>query len=176
MALITSTTISWRSGEDTHYENAGSEESHQLKLNYSVTGPLEIGVHFLGSTCTKSSAISYNGKKVNFSYLSYQLHFISVERVLSRASFISTNTTLIVQSRDCIDSPENYTLVVTFTNNLTESLNVSFNAFIVCDVGDVIKLMADTVYIISVVLVETTSDTVIDEMNMTIKTLPEPGS
>ena len=115
-------------------------------------------------------------RKLHFPFCLISFIFISVERVLSRISFISTNTTLIVQSRDCIDSPENYTLVVTFTNNLTESLNISFNAFIVCDVGDVIKLMADTVYIISVVLVETTSDTVIDEMNMTIKTLPEPGS
>ena len=41
--------------------------------------------------------------------------------------------------------------------------------------GDAIELVPDTAYAISVALVETTSDEVIDKMNMTIKTPPEPG-
>ena len=89
---------------------------------------------------------------------------------------ISLNTSLIIESRDCIASPENYTLVVTFTNTHTElrqSVNISFKSTVEHDVGDM--LMADTVYLIIVVLVETTSDTVIDEMNTTIRTPPEPG-
>ena len=89
---------------------------------------------------------------------------------------ISLNTSLIIESRDCIASPENYTLVVSFTNtdtDLQQSVNISFNSTVVHDVGDM--LMPDTEYLIIVVLVETTSDTVIDEMNTTIRTPPQPG-
>ena len=107
--------------------------------------------------------------------LSNFLKFFSVEGVISRISFDSTNKTLFIQSRDCIASPENYTLVVTFTNNHSESLNISFNSSIVHYVGDEIELVPDTAYVIDVALVETTSDEVIDKINMTIKTPPEPG-
>lgn len=41
--------------------------------------------------------------------------------------------------------------------------------------GDEIELVPDTVYVISIALVETTSDVVIDEINTIIKTLPETG-
>ena len=90
---------------------------------------------------------------------------------------ISLNTSLIIESRDCIASPENYTLVVSFTNtdtDLQQPVNISFNSTVVHDVGG-IMLMADNVYLIIVVLVETTSDIVIDEMNTTIRTPPQPG-
>ena len=89
---------------------------------------------------------------------------------------ISLNMCLIIESRDCIASPENYTLVVSFTNTDTgrqQSVNIPFNSTVVHDVGDM--LMADTVYLMIVVLVETTSDTVIDEMNTTIRTPPQSG-
>jgi hypothetical protein len=74
LVLHISTTISWSSGEDIHYENTSSEESHQLKLKYSVTGPLEFGVIFSTSTCTKTSVIEYNGKIVYILLLCFS-HF-----------------------------------------------------------------------------------------------------
>ena len=68
------TTISWHSGEDIHYENATSEESHQLKLKYSLTGLLEIGVNFFGSTIMKASVISYTGKNMNL----FSIYFLNI--------------------------------------------------------------------------------------------------
>ena len=59
------TVISWHevlSSESVHYENASSEDFHQLKLDYSVTGLLEIGVIFMSDSCTKSSLTQYTGK------------------------------------------------------------------------------------------------------------------
>ena len=59
------TAISWRgllSGEDIHFENASSDDIHQLKLDYSVTGPLEVGVMFISDSCTKSSLTQYIGR------------------------------------------------------------------------------------------------------------------
>ena len=104
---------------------------------------------------------------------SLHISWHSVKGVLTD---ISLNTSLIIESRDCIASPEDYTLVVSFNNtdtDLQQSVNISFNSTVVHDVGDM--LMEDTVYLIIVVLVETTSNTVIDEMNTTIRTPPQPG-
>ena len=66
MTSIEVTTISWhrvQSSEDIHYENASTEEFHQLNLNYSVSGQLEIAVTFSGA-CEKTSAIEYTGEPV----------------------------------------------------------------------------------------------------------------
>jgi hypothetical protein len=151
-------TVTWhrvQDSEDKYSEKAGSKNYHQLYINHSVTGMLDIDITYSNGVCEKSNATKYN-----------------VEGVLTS---ISLNTSLIIESRDCIASPENYTLVVSFTNtdtDLQQSVNISFNSTVVHDVGDM--LMADTVYLIIVVLVETTSDTVIDEMNTTIRTPPQP--
>ena len=61
---IEETTISWhrvQSSEDIHYESVSTEEFHQLNLNYSATGTLEVAVTFSGA-CEKTSAIEYNGE------------------------------------------------------------------------------------------------------------------
>ena len=98
--------------------------------------------------------------------------FSTARGVLTSVSV--SGTTLIIQSRDCIASPENYMIVATFTDTSTELVNVSFNSTIEHDVGD--DVMPDTQYSITVVLVETTSNTVIDERTSFITPSgPEPG-
>ena len=85
-----------------------------------------------------------------------------------------SGTTLIIQSRDCIASPENYRIVATFTDTSNELVNVSFNSTIEHDVGD--EVIPDAQYSITVILLETTSNTVIDE-RVTIFTTPfQPSS
>ena len=176
MMSIEETTISWhrvQSSEDIHYESVSTEEFHQLNLNYSVTGPLEIAVTFSGAR-EKTSTIEYTGELCLY-FLCGTLREIAstaVEGVLTNISFSSANRTLIILSRDCIASPENYTLVVTFISTQDKSVTVPFNSTVVLDVGDV--LIPNTMYYISVELVETTSGVVIDEMNTTV-TIQEPG-
>ena len=70
---------------------------------------------------------------------------------------------LFIESRDCIASPENYRIVVTSTDTpSTELVNVSFSPTIEHDVGDVVR--PNTQYTITVVLVETTSNTIVEEI------------
>ena len=120
---------------------------------------------------------------ITYTFLAY--HFLllpySVEGVLTNVSFNSTDTTLVIVSRDCIPSPEDYTLVVTFINTLNQleqapqviSLNFSSTVTVVLDMEE--ELTPDTLYNVSVEIVETTSGIVIDEMNTTIRTPQEPG-
>ena len=75
------------------------------------------------------------------------------------------STVLSIESRDCITSPENYSIVVTINDTDTKLLNVTFNSNIQYDVGD--QLMPNIQYIIRTVIIEMTSSTVIDE-NITI--------
>ena len=104
-----------------------------------------------------------------------------MEGVLINVSFNSTDTTLVIVSRDCISSPEDYTLVVTFINTLNQleqvpyviSLNFSSTVTVVLDMEE--ELTPDTLYNVSVEIVETTSGIVIDEMNTTIRTPHEPS-
>ena len=117
--------VSWhrvQSSEDIHYESVSTDEFHQLNLNYSVTGPLEIAVTFSGA-CEKTSAIEYTGACFYVVFLvcySIQISSIAVEGVLTNVSFSSANRTLIILSRDCIASPENYTLVYSYLHQHTE--------------------------------------------------------
>jgi hypothetical protein len=146
------TTISWRgvhSSGARHYERGSSEDSHLLTLDYSETGPLEITVTFSSHVCSKSTVTHY-----------------LVEGVLKSVSLNST--TLVIESRDCIASPENYRIVATSTEPLpvTELVNVSFSPVIEHDVGDVV--MPNTQYSIRVVVVHTSSGTIINERNTTI--------
>ena len=58
-------TISWRRVHDSgdeYYENVGSKEYHQLLVNHSMTGLLEITVTFSSSVCEKSSSVEYTGE------------------------------------------------------------------------------------------------------------------
>ena len=108
-------------------------------------------------------------------------YFHSVEGVLTNVLFNSTDTTLVIVSRDCIPSPEDYTLVVTFISTLNQleqvphviSLNFSSTLTVVLDMEE--ELTPDTLYNVSVEIVETTSGIVIDEMNTAIRTPQEPG-
>ena len=84
-----------------------------------------------------------------------------------------SGTTLIIQSRDCIASPENYRIIATFTDTSNELVNVPFNSTIEHDVGD--EMIPDAQYSITVILLETTSNTVIDERK-TIFTAPSQPS
>ena len=78
---------------------------------------------------------------------------------------MNSTSFLIIESRDCIASPENYSIVVTINVTDTKLLNVTFNSNIQYDVGD--QLMPNIHYIIRTVIIEMTSSTVIDE-NITI--------
>ena len=98
--------------------------------------------------------------------------FSTARGVLTSVSV--SGTTLIIQSRDCIASPENYRIVATFTDTSTELVNVFFTSIIEHDVGD--EVMPDTQYSITVVLVETTSNTVIDERTTSFTTPSQPPS
>ena len=83
-------------------------------------------------------------------------------------------TTLIIESRDCIGSGEEYRIVATFTNTSTELVNVPFTSIIEHDLGD--RVMDNTEYSITVRVVDMTSATVIDERTVTFTTPPpEPG-
>ena len=106
--------IVW-SNKDFRYD--GIDESYLLILNYSVTGLLEISVTFSSHVCSKTviSCVS----------LSLMVTFCTARAVLTGVSV--NGTTLIIQSRDCIASPENYRIIATFTNTSTELVNVSFN-------------------------------------------------
>ena len=107
--------------------------------------------------------------------------FHSVEGVLTNVSFNSTDTTLVIVSRDCIPSPEDYALVVTFINTCNQLeqvphvilLNFGSTVTVVLNMEE--ELTPDTLYNVSVEIVETTSGIVIDEMNTTIRTPQEPG-
>ena len=104
-----------------------------------------------------------------------------MKSVLTNVSFSSTDSTLVILSRDCIFSPEDYTLVVTFINTLDKLEQVphvisSSTVTVVLDMEE--ELTPDTLYNVSVEIVETTSGIVIDEMNTTIaiRTPQEQGN
>ena len=161
------TTISWsgvHSSGATHYERG---DSHLLTLDYSETGPVEIAVTFSSAVCNKTTVTHYLGKTVFLSCgVCHSLHIYSaVEGVLTSASLRSR--TLVIESRDCIASPENYRIVVTSTDTpSTELVNISFSPTIEHDVGDVVR--PNTQYTIRVQIVETSSDVIIDEMSTAI--------
>ena len=104
-----------------------------------------------------------------------------MEGVLTNVSFSSTDKTLVILSRDCIPSPEDYTLVVTFINTLDKleqvphviSLNFSSTVTVILDMEEELTTTDTNV---SVEIVETTSGIVIDEMNTTIRTPQEQGN
>ena len=75
---------------------------------------------------------------------------------------------LVIESRDCIARPENYSVIVTSMTDmtLTQLVNVTFNQTIEHDVGGLVEPASQ--YTIRVELVETTSGVVIDERNYTI--------
>ena len=155
------------SGGTSHYERASSEDYHLLTLDYSETGPVEIAVTFSSAVCNKTTVTHYLGKTVFLSCgVCHSLHIYSaVERVLTSVSLRSR--TLVIESRDCIASPENYRIVVTSTDTpSTELVNVSFSPTIEHDVGDVVR--PNTQYTIRVQIVETTSGAVIDHNTTTI--------
>ena len=90
-----------------------------------------------------------------FDYFFYIVSSILISVELNSTSF------LIIESRDCIASPENYSIVVIINDTDTKLLNVTFNSNIQYDVGD--QLMPNIQYIIRTVIIERTSSTVIDE-------------
>ena len=169
------TTISWHGNSGaTHYERGSSEDSHLLTLDYSENGPVEIAVTFSSAVCNKTTVIHYLGKTVFLSCgVCHSLHIYSaVEGVLTSVSLRSR--TLVIESRDCIASPENYRIVVTSTDTpFTELVNVSFSPTIEHDVGDVVR--PNTQYTITVVLVETTSNTIVEERNEVIAFMVPPS-
>ena len=80
---------------------------------------------------------------------------------------MNSTSFLIIESRDCIDNPDNYDIVVTDNDTDDEILNVSFNSIIQYDVSD--QLEPNIQYTIRTVIIEMTSSTIIDE-NITIIT------
>ena len=90
----------------------------------------------------------------------YSLHIYSpVEGVLT--SVYLRSRTLVIESRDCIGDRENYRIIIATPTTL---VNVSFNATVEYDLGDIVSSGTE----ITVQLVETTSNTIIDEMTYTI--------
>ena len=156
------TIISWHgvhSSGATHYERGSSEDSHLLALDYSETGQVEIAVTFSSAVCNKTTVTHYLGKTVFLSCgVCHSLHIYSaVEGVLTSVSLRSR--TLVIESRDCIASPENYTLIIMATP--TSSVNVSFNTTVEYDL--LVNLST-----IRIMLVEEVSGATIDEKNYTI--------
>ncbi|CAI8053492.1 hypothetical protein GBAR_LOCUS29246 [Geodia barretti] len=139
------TTISWRgvhSSGARHYERGSSEDSHLLTLDYSETGPVEIAVTFSSAVCNKTTVTHY-----------------LVEGVLT--SVYLRSRTLVIESRDCVGDRENYRIIIATPTTLVK---VSFNATVEYDLGDIVSSGTE----ITVQLVETTSNTIIDEMTYTI--------
>ena len=175
------TTISWHGVNNSEIiERGSSEDSHLLTLDYSETGPVEIAVTFSSAVCNKTTVTHYLGKTVFLSCgVCHSLHIYSaVEGVLTSVSLRSR--TLVIVSRDCIASPENYRIVITSTDTpSTELVNVSFSPTIEHDVGDVVR--PNTQYTIRVEIVEITSGAVIDERTTSVMyiastvTSSEPG-
>ena len=142
-----------------------------------MTGPLEFAVTFSSDVCNKTSVTQYHGKTVVWSFLCATLSSFphcncAVEGVLTSVSVSST--TLIIESRDCIGSGEEYRIVATFTNTSTELVNVPFTSIIEHNLGD--RVMDNTEYSITVRVVDMTSGTVIDERRVMFTTPSEPPS
>ena len=58
-------TVSWcrvQESEDKYSEKASSKEYHQLHINHSVTGMLDIDITYSNGVCEKSNATKYNGE------------------------------------------------------------------------------------------------------------------
>ena len=93
---------------------------------------------------------------------------IAVEEVITDVSFSSADRALIIQSRDCIASPEDYSVIVHYINTQNgveqTSLNVSFNTTVVIGLGD--ELISNTLYNFTARIVERKSGVVIDEMSI----------
>ena len=101
---------------------------------------------------------------------------IAVEEVITDVSFSSADRALIIQSRDCIASPEDYSVVVHYINTQNEveqaALNVSFNTTVVIDLRD--ELVPNTLYNFTARIVESKSGVVIDEMSIIDRTPQDP--
>ena len=122
---------------------------------------------FSSAVCNKTTVTHYLGKTVFLSFgVCHSLHIYSaVEGVLTSVSLRSR--ILVIESRDCIASPENYRIVVTSTNTpSTELVNVSFSPTIEHDVGDVVR--PNTQCTIRVQIIEITSGDIIDQNTTTI--------
>ena len=155
------TTISWVgvSGATRQYERVISEDSHLLTLDYSETGPVEISVTFSSHLCNKTTVITYLRKTVYACLEVCVPHSLStVEGVLT--SVYLRSRTLVIESRDCIADLQNYSIII---NTPTTMMNVSFNTTVEHYLQDV-----SPGTIVTVQLVETTSNTIIDERNYTI--------
>ena len=72
---------------------------------------------------------------------------------------LNSTSFLIIESRDCIASPKEYSIVVTITDTDTEYFN--FNTSIECCVGNYVN--SNNQYRIKTEIVEKKSSTVIDE-------------
>ena len=137
------TTISWvwvhSWGDTRHYERVSSEDSHLLTLDYSETGPVEISVTFSSHLCNKTTVTHYLGNvllscgvwslrpSLSPSFppllpLSPYIYNSTVEGVLT--SVYLRSRTLVIESIDCISSPQNYRIIITTPPTTT---NVSFN-------------------------------------------------
>ena len=85
--------------------------------------------------------------------------------------------TLVIESRDCVGRPENYRIRVCFVDTPTPPLVLDFSTTVEYDLGGNVTSYKT----IRVELVETTSNTTIDEMDTTIllfsptATASEPG-
>ena len=162
------TTISWvgvhSSGAMRHYERVSSEGSHLLTLDYSETGPVEISVTISSHLCNKTTVITYLSKTVcsclEVCVCYSPLYLSSVEGVLT--SVYLRSRTLVIESRDCISSPQNYRIIITTPPTTT---NVSFNETVEYDLEDV---RPGTTVTVQLVETTSTSSTIIDERNYTI--------
>ena len=160
------TTISWRgvhSSGARHYERGSSEDSLLLTLDYSETGPVEIAVTFSSAVCNKTTTITHSlGKTVFLScgvYVCHSLHMHSPVKGVLTSVYLRSRT-LVIESRDCVGDGENYGIIIATPTTL---VIVSFNAMVEYNVG---KVSPGTM--ITVQLVYTSSNTIIDERNYTI--------
>ena len=93
--------------------------------------------------------------------LSLSLSLSTVEGVLT--SVYLRSRTLVIESRDCISSPQNYRIIV--ANGTTTLVNLPLNPTGEYDLGD---LVSSPGTVITVQLVDTRYNTTIDKRNYTI--------
>ena len=126
--------------------------------NYRIiitTPPTTMTVSFNTTVC---SCLEVCACALSLSPPSFPPSLSTVEGVLT--SVYLRSRTLVIESRDCISSPQNYRIIIATPPTTT---NVSFNTTVEHYLEDV-----NPGTIVTVQLVETTSNTIIDERSYTI--------
>ena len=150
------TTISWvwvhSSGATRHYDRVSSEDSHLLTLDYSEIGPVEISVTFSSHFCNKTTVNTYLGKTVCSCLEVCVPHSLSTVEGVFTSVYLRSRT-LVIESKDCISSPQNYRIQISSFDTPTLLVVLPFNTTVELNTTELSCLK---------------SNTTIDEMDATI--------